>query len=678
MLPPLVHTTLAIPRASLENSIASLETRVLALVPGCNPLLDPSHLSPTSVHILISPTMNADHPLSMQNMTRHLEELRIRVVLSPRPMPKPAKSQSITDLGPVVVGLAAENGIRITNSAGVLSASELTDGNGVAIIFPLDTLPTISQSRVMPMANDLSVCRMTATGELAFRAYDLNGESHQPQRSLSSSTEDLVVSGLRMPSSASMRWPGSRVTKTPEPLSAYCEISWKKTRGHQPTSPMQVLAHEFLRQPEMGWLREVKRPLEFDKWVSRYPAVRQQQLRDGQEKANRYGLLPTKSASVQVFVKIETTTNATDPRNISPREDDFMAVLGPYVAAVERKAHQAPFLVKGMDLGKRDRKMGRLLSKKRFIEIDYSRFDMTINRSMLEVERTIVTAPFPRHLHPELHRCYDLMMSTKGSSQLGTLYSRLGGRNSGDLTTSIGNGLLNRFAVWYCLRKLPERSWVSFHEGDDGIIGVDEDVLDQAIANLQFLWTVGFQPKMDIYNDINQTSFCGRFLASTPDGLTTYCDPLRTMSKIHTTCASGDAKELMCAKTLSYAYTDGSTPVVGPYAYVVSELLREQLTRNRIEKTLNRLLKTNDLPWFYAEAARLHGFTQVLSARPRPKVNHELRAAFALRTGITIAEQINLESRFWGWLEQGMILDDIEPIHVPFTYKPNVWYDLNP
>jgi len=419
--------------------------------------------------------------------------------------------------------------------------------------------------------------------------------------------------------------------------------------------------------------------MDFEKWVKRYPPVRQEQLRAGREKALQSGLLRKKDARVGNFIKVETTTNATDPRNISPREDEFMSVVGPYIAAVEKHAHHARFLVKGMNLAKRNAKMSPLLAKKRFIEIDYARFDMTINRSMLEVERTLMTSTFPRTVFPELHEAYDLMMQTTGTSSLGTRYTKLGGRNSGDLTTSIGNGLLNRFAVWMCLRKLPPSSWVSFHEGDDGIIGVDTDLLNQVVDNLQFLWTVGFQPKMDVYNHIVQTSFCGRFLVDTPGGLESYCDPLRTLSKIHTTCAMGDARELMCAKTLSYAFTDGTTPMVGPYSYAISTILSREISVVRLEDRLRRLVKSNELPWFFAEALRKQGVDiRALSSRPRPEVNNELRAAFAMRTGISIREQLEFEAVCWGWLSSGRVGDDLEARDIPFCYKPNVWYDINP
>jgi hypothetical protein len=357
----------------------------------------------------------------------------------------------------------------------------------------------------------------------------------------------------------------------------------------------------------------------------------------------------------------------------------FMAVLGPAIAAVERKAHKAPFLVKGADLRKRDRAMTKLLAYDAFIEIDFARFDTTIGVELLEAERKMTTRPFPRNLYPELHRAYDLMMRTNGASRHGTTYARDGGRNSGDLTTSIGNGLLNRLAIWGCLRKLPRGAWISFHEGDDGIIGIRSDYVEEAKEALNFLWVYGLNAKLDIYCDIHQTSFCGRFLAQTPEGLKSYADPLRTMAKLHVTCATGDVKELMCAKALSYLHTDHETPVIGPWAYAVSTILKKELSEKRLRRALQRLLTTRELPWFYREA--LMRSPQLidagLSSRPS-RVDEELRAAFSLRTGISIKRQYEMEACFTRWVKQGFVDDGLSRVEISWVWKPNVHYNINP
>jgi len=152
---------------------------------------------------------------------------------------------------------------------------------------------------------------------------------------------------------------------------------------------------------------------------------------------------------------------------------------------------------------------------------------------------------------------------------------------------------LNRFAVWYCLRKIPRKEWEAFHEGDDGLIGCSEEWLPKIKECLQFLWSVGFQGKIDVYNHISQTSFCGRFLAEVNGELTSYADPLRSMAKLHLTTASGDAKTLICAKAMSYLHTDSNTPIIGPWSRAVTSILLPLIGREKMRDKLKALIKTN-------------------------------------------------------------------------------------
>lgn len=683
ILPPIVNASIAIPRATLDNMVASLETRVLNLVPTVNPLIHPVHTE--EVMAVVCPTSNMDHPLSPLRMAQALKAMNYQVIVSPTPIPRPAKFESQVNLREPVAALAAANGIKITEDAGVISAKVKAGCSGTVVIFPLEQTSFTGQSHLMPLAHESSLVRIKATGNYAFTATEVPcGTPRSLWASPSKDGLDMVLHGLNTPVSASMRWRDSRVTKTILDVSKNtCEVSWPAKSKHGQTSPLQALAHEFLRLEEMQWINSVIKPLPFEKWVQRYPEQRRLQLAQGRAEAEQVGLLLKKHARVSNFIKIETTNNFTDPRNISPREDVFMSVVGPFIAAVEHQAHRAPFLVKGLNLKKRDAKMAKLRMYQAFIEIDFARFDMTVNRALLEVERTLICSKFPRDLFPELHRAYDLMMETHGKSTMGTLYHRLGGRNSGDLTTSIGNGLLNRFGIWLCLRKLedPEgfKASLSAHEGDDGLIGVFRNQLDQAVANLQFLWVLGLQPKIDVYHDISQTSFCGRFLADTEDGIVSYADPLRTLTKIHTTCASGPGKELMCAKALSYLHTDGTTPIIGAYSYAVSEVLRKEVTPQKMRRRLAHLLRSNDLPWAFAESLRRtpREIESVLSSRPRPEINNELRAAFAIRTGYSIKEQLDIEAQCYAWAEQGHLDERIVPRELEWVWKPNVKYILD-
>lgn len=259
-----------------------------------------------------------------------------------------------------------------------------------------------------------------------------------------------------------------------------------------------------------------------------------------------------------------------DPRNISPRSDEFLSTIGPYVAAIEAAAHSAPFLVKGMSPQRRAAKLDWLREYSGYIEVDYTRFDQTIGEDIISTsEHHVLGVQFGRNEHPEYRRALELALSTRGVSDLGVVYSRRGGRCSGDAHTSIDNGLLNAFLTWVCMRKCPRQCWRSIHEGDDGIIAIRNLAPKDVMGALSMLSLLGFDAKLKSTHDLTEVIFCGRRFVDTSRGLMDQADVIRTLRKYNASMKQGDPMVLLLAKSLSYNYTDGDTPLIGALSYAV-------------------------------------------------------------------------------------------------------------
>lgn len=435
-------------------------------------------------------------------------------------------------------------------------------------------------------------------------------ESHSGKRSvLSGGTESLVaISMWPVPSTSNAKAPASRALK-----------------GYHPLAPVHQLVRSFISEKVLP--PDHLQPLPFDEWVSRYPLRRRTELAQARENVlARGGLLPT-DAIVKTFVKMETSTSLTDPRNISPRSDEFLSVIGPYISAIEHALHDAPFLVKGVNLAGRDKKMTPLLDFHTFLETDYSRFDMTISLEWLEcVQDEILTGFFPQdHLFSQALK---LARKTKGVSECGLHYLINGTRCSGDAHTSIANGLLNAFNTWSVFSDVPEDCWATWHEGDDGITAFTKDWAYVA-GRAELMDSFGFKVKALVTKDLLQTTFCGRFFADTPDGLRSFADPLRTLSKIHTTLSQGRLQDLLMAKGLSYAYTDGATPIIGPFCRAIIRL-------GEMRRQVFKFLRADRYLLFDEELADI-------AEGGDASVDPALRVAFALRTGIAPADQERIE-----------------------------------
>ncbi|APG76318.1 hypothetical protein 3 [Hubei tombus-like virus 40] len=631
-MPALTSDLVTAPAKSLQNMITGLETRVLNLVPKTSPLLAPSD----EVAIIVVAVEEEGHPLSYDNHLDVLPCLGYRVIPMDRALPPPRPFETMVDLQPVMDRY--ERQIRYNQKRGWKTVILYRNGILLPGVYPRETGCIWRLRRTIDNGVECYYTTVARSNSTIVRHPLINMQVEPYSTEL-------------QPPVAGLHGELSKVTVT--------------MPCRRKDNPLKAGAREFVRTEEMAWLGDVVAPVPFNEWVKRYPLKRREQLSEAHDRLLQLGMLGTRESIVKNFLKIETTTKGVDCRNISPRSDVFLACVGPYIAAVEHEALNAPFLVKGRNIRARDKWMGSLSRFSHFIEIDFARFDMTLSKELLEnVEHELLLRPFSEDQHALFHIFMKMALRTKGVSEFGTSYRISGTRCSGDAHTSIGNGLLNRFAIWWCLRYIPEQDWVSFHEGDDGVIGLVEGRVDEARAALESLWCLGLQAKIDVYHDLSQTSFCGRFMADTASGMMSYCDPLRALAKFHTTVSDGDPKALMLAKALSYYSTDRNTPVVGVLCYALITILRPEVTAKRLRKALR--FNARNLSWFaqYEDAEDFWQYWRRGVTRPCCDI---LRPFFALRSGVSIREQQSLEQMFDNWVSVGYVPGEFGKIPVDWT-----------
>lgn len=304
-----------------------------------------------------------------------------------------------------------------------------------------------------------------------------------------------------------------------------------------------------------------------------------------------------------------------------------MAELGPYVSAFEHEAKNLPFLVKGLSPRSRNKQLGWLLDYPLFAETDFSRFDMSISAEMIfDLEIATFAAFMPNEDDHYMLTALALSLQTKGVSQAGLYYEVVGTRASGDAHTSIGNGIQNYFVTWNALAMYGHitrggetfRAWRSVHEGDDGIIAFHPDVAPTLNNGLLFSQCLGFSLKVDIYNDINDTSFCGMYLYTDGRRVYSYSDPFRTMSKLHTILAAGDNRTLAVAKCLSILYLNPATPIITEYCRMVIRTVAPMLnTRGQIIPVALQSIKREDRNLNARNILRYYQYTAGLKVRGR-------------------------------------------------------------
>lgn len=411
---------------------------------------------------------------------------------------------------------------------------------------------------------------------------------------------------------------------------------------------LEAMAAEFYRTQISKWLPEDLQPLDFEEWVLRYPLKRREQLRCARARAIDETPTPL-MARVKNFLKYECSTTLTDPRNISPRSDEFLTVVGPYISVMEHHLARVPWLVKGLTPDARSKKLDPLREFYGFIETDYSRFDRSISYEIITcVEQTLLFMAFPTHLHPLFAELMKFALITSANNEFDIPYRVFGTRCSGDAHTSIGNGLLNRFNTWMRLRSLPTGSWMSVHEGDDGVVCFDKNHLDVGDTLLSIISTFGFSVKTARYLDPSEVTFCGRWWYVDDFGLREMADLCRALPKFNVTLRPGSLPMLLYAKAMSYAYTDGSTPVLGVLCQKIISILAPRLSRSALKRA----------KWLsYQDRFLLRDVTTLTIDFKSP--SPQSRACFSHRTGILPDRQILIEEIIMSWTD---IPDSMTPL----------------
>lgn len=634
-MPALTDGLMAVPLKGPENTLSSVETRVVNPVPTPWPFL--AGLSKDRV--LVLPTSHSG--ISM-NYVKLLEDwaLTCPVEIVVRLMKKPLPD-------------------RVTLSQEV-KEQEMMDANEAKILnepTPKRTLLVYEASPTSkPCTKTGCACAtMSLTPNALLYSHDHRGELSLRLTLNDPEVKDRLRSNCRewcplptrrceRPSDCCALYHQSTSSAPNAYCNGRCE-SWEFTCEHVGIciTPMHAYAYEWLLSPTMRPLLTVGPPLPFEEWVARYPLKRREELTSARESTLRLMALTTQDARVKCFLKNETSSKMTDPRNISPRSDNFLSILGPAISAVEHRildlSPEHTPLVKGLSLGARsDRMSSRLRGYSHYIETDYSRFDRSISKPMLVLQDIFLTASFPQSEYPLIHQALRLAQTTKGSSEYGIKYALEGTRCSGDAHTSIGNGLLNAFNTYVCLRHMPRDDWTSVHEGDDGIIGVRNGREEEAMWALTQLTVLGFDVKIAMYNQIEDASFCGRHFYVENAKIRDHADILRSLDKFHTSVSNGKDLPLVLAKARSYYHTDRHTPLIGPLTSSLVNALRGKVSFSAAKRALHREKKNR---WVLNDEN-----INVTDHCPEIDITVEARVSCLRRTGITIPQQLLLEGAY--------------------------------
>jgi len=220
-----------------------------------------------------------------------------------------------------------------------------------------------------------------------------------------------------------------------------------------------------------------------------------------------------------------------------------------------------------------------------------------------------------------------------------------GGRMSGDLWTSLGNGFTNLMIVKYVCSKLGYDP-VGVVEGDDGLFRCDGPV-----PTKEMFARLGFDSKIEVFNDIGVAGFCKMKFDADDVQVTDFAERL---VKFGWTCSvnagSRRRADLLYTKALSLKAEYPHCPILGPFADYIIRVVASDGRRHK-------LVFDEDPGW---TAHKIENAARWLDEPA--SVSLSTRLFYAELYGVSVIEQLSIEESFRTAI-------NIQPINHPIVLE---------
>lgn len=404
------------------------------------------------------------------------------------------------------------------------------------------------------------------------------------------------------------------------------ELSLRKRLYHKPPTPNHAILSR-LRAFVHKWCRDNLKPLDriktFDEWIeeTHYSQKRKQQLRLLRERVTEEDVF---RAKVKCFVKDEFYSKPKAPRMISSREDKAKVILGPIFSSMEDIIYALPPFVKGLTSQQRVEKIHNMFGDRPVYVTDYSSFETHFHRKMMDVVEMQVYKRLLERYPNELR----LVRVIRGNNHLvskyftGTLEAV---RMSGEMNTSMGNGISNYLFMLFAARELGVEVRNMIVEGDDGLVELDADLSEELFEKM------GLEIKLAPARAC-EASFCG--CVYDPVTLHNFGHPLDLLAKIgwgdkqSSSYSARRRTELLVAKVYSAIAEFPGVPIVWKFCSLVLKNFRN-ITYARAMKYIDYYRTT---------------LCQLSDVVVEPTLNDRLW--FAHLTGLSPVDQEKIEREF--------------------------------
>lgn len=263
---------------------------------------------------------------------------------------------------------------------------------------------------------------------------------------------------------------------------------------------------------------------------------------------NREGFDLVRDSNISAFVKLERYfEKGKSPRMIMGRNPKFNIPYAQIIEPIEKAFFSLPQVANACDNIACGEKFSRLVGQW-FMENDMSKFEASQRFKVLRLEFMVYSLVLPQHQRL-IDRLFAQKLRKRGHTNTGVSFDFDECRGSGDLDTSLGNGILNYIATQYNLIKnfcptcsltaCAEPGCMSYRfvvKGDDSYSSIPR------FANfVNYYCDFGFDAKIIIRKRPEDVEFCsGHFIEVRP-GKFVYVQKLQKLIDSLRTCINADA-----------------------------------------------------------------------------------------------------------------------------------------
>jgi len=317
-------------------------------------------------------------------------------------------------------------------------------------------------------------------------------------------------------------------------------------------------------------------PMDFEDWLAStsYNEARKQELRTAYDENHAQPPPRNKAQQVAAFFKTEFYTALKHCRWIASRKDCFKVFAGPAAKTVESVIYSLPWFIKHTPVPDRPAAVASLRQAgRRYYLTDFTAFESHFAPEVMNACEVV----FYKHILRDWSYVDFMVSVLTGKNRLRTPLGvnavLTGRRMSGEMFTSVGNGLTNLMLARFIAHE-QGHDLHGYVEGDDGLFATE------AVLTREHYLDLGFTIKivqiddpcraipLDADVEPGSMAFCGLIFSDAGEIIKDYRKFFQGFGWTHSFITAGDAimMQLLRAKALSVIYETPQCPILGAMA----------------------------------------------------------------------------------------------------------------